>query len=252
MKNCFYLIYILMIIITFIIASESCAKASWWDTGVNTLRKLNSPTSESINKKPSSLEISKAFKQALRMATDQVVKKLGAVNGFYGDPAIHIPLPKELSRVRTVLSKLGKSQLLDELELKLNRAAELAAPKAKDIFFKAISEMTFDDVKKIYKGPDDSATKYFETKMTPELKEKMRPIIQNVLSQAGVVQAYDSVIGEYKKFPFVPDVKANLEEYVLQKGIKGIFHYMAIEEANIRKNPAKQTTELLKRVFGAK
>jgi len=134
----------------------------------------------------------------------------------------------------------------------LNRAAESAAPKAKDLFLQAFTEMTFADIKNIYEGPEDSATKYFQSEMSLPLKKEMRPIVIKTLSQVGALQAYDKVIGKYKTLPFVPDVQADLEEHVLQKGLAGIFYYLAKEEAAIRNNPAKQTTTLLKKVFGVK
>ncbi len=140
----------------------------------------------------------------------------------------------------------------DDLELKLNRAAEEATPKAKELFLQAITDMTFEDVMNIYKGPEDSATKYFQSKMSSSLAKEMQPIIENSLSQVGAIQTYDEVMDKYKSIPFVPDIKSNLNDYITLKGMDGIFYYMAKEEAAIRENPAKQTTELLKRVFGAK
>jgi len=111
--------------------------------------------------------------------------------------------------------------------------------------------MSFEDVKKIYKGPEDAATQYFRRKMSPSLAKEMKPVVTNSLSEVGAVQAYDNVMKQYRSVPFVPDVKANLTDYVVEKGMDGIFYYMAKEEAAIRANPAKRTTELLKRVFGA-
>jgi hypothetical protein len=197
-------------------------------------------------------EIGDAFKEALRIGSENVVSQLGKENGFNTDPAIHIPLPEKFEMVKTTLDKIGMSFMVEELELKLNRAAEEATPKAKELFLQAITDMTFDDVIKIYNGPDDSATQYFQGKMSESLAEEMQPIINNSLSQVGAVKTYDDVIAKYKSIPFVPDIKANLSNYVTQKGMDGIFHYMAKEEAAIRENPAKQTTELLKRVFGEK
>jgi hypothetical protein len=144
------------------------------------------------------------------------------------------------------------SYLLDDLELKLNRAAEQATPQAKVLFFSAIEEMTLDDVKGIYNGPEDAATRYFQQKMSPQLAEEMKPIVEQALAQAGAVKAYDAVMGQYKTMPFVPDVKTDLTTYVVDEGMNGIFHYLAQEEAAIRQNPAKRTTELLKTVFGSK
>jgi hypothetical protein len=144
------------------------------------------------------------------------------------------------------------TSLLDDLELKLNRAAEVATPKAKALFGQAISEMTFEDVMNIYNGPEDAATRYFQDKMTPPLAKEMQPVVEQSLAEVGAVQSYDNVMGEYRTIPFVPDVKADLTTYVVEKGMDGIFYYMAKEEAAIRQNPAKRTTELLQKVFGAK
>jgi hypothetical protein len=141
--------------------------------------------------------------------------------------------------------------MLDDLELKLNRAAETAAPKAKALFAQTISGMSFEDVMNIYNGPDDAATRYFQEKMTPALAGEMKPIVEESLAEVGAVQSYDNVMGQYRAIPFVPDVKADLTTYVIEKGMDGIFHYLAVEEAAIRQNPVKRTTELLQRVFGA-
>jgi hypothetical protein len=194
-------------------------------------------------------EIGSGLKEALSVSTVAVVSQLGQVGGFNDDPAIHIPLPKTLKKVQKTLGKLGMGSMLDDLELKLNRAAELATPKAKKLFLDAISDMTLDDVQGILNGPDDAATRYFQRKMTPGLITEMRPIVDESLAEAGAVKAYDRTMGEYNDLPFVPDVKADLTDYVLEKGTDGIFHYIAKEEAAIRNNPAKRTTELLRKVF---
>ncbi len=224
-------------------------EGAWWDKGLEILKPLGG---ETVAVKPGAGEIGQAFKEALRIGSDTVVQQLGKTDGFNSDPKIHIPLPEELDTVKKVLSKIGMSQAVDDLELKLNRAAEDATPKAKELFRQAITEMTFEDVMTIYEGPEDSATQYFRSKMSPSLKETMQPLVEDSMSQVGVVQAYDNVIGQYRTMPFVPDVKADLTDHVVQKGIDGIFYYLAQEEAAIRQNPAKQTTDLLKRVFGVK
>ena len=190
------------------------------------------------------------LKDALRVGSNNVVGKLGKTDGFNADPKIHIPLPESLQTVKSTLSAIGMGGMMDDLELKLNRAAELATPKAKRIFGNAIREMTFDDAGKILNGPDDAATQYFKGKMSAPLSKEMRPIVKKALNQAGAIQAYDGVMGQYKAVPFVPDVKANLTQHVVDLGMAGIFHYMAEEEAAIRKNPVKRTTSILKKVFG--
>ncbi|MFA6465719.1 MAG: DUF4197 domain-containing protein, partial [Desulfurivibrionaceae bacterium] len=228
------------------------AEGSWLDKGANILNTINTGSGTQTGAQPSNAEIGDAFKNALSIGTQNVVGKLGATDGFNADPAIHIPLPGELQTVKKMLATVGMSQSVDDLELKLNRAAEAATPKAKALFLQAIKEMTFEDVRKIYAGPEDSATRYFQGKMTPALKREMLPIVEKSLSQVGAVQSYETVMGQYKALPFVPDVKANLTDHVLQKGMDGIFFYIAKEEAGIRKDPAKQTTALLKKVFGSK
>jgi hypothetical protein len=200
----------------------------------------------------SSTEIGAGLKEALTVGSERVVDQLGRSDGFNGDANIHIPLPASLDKVQTALRAAGLSSMLDDLELRLNRAAEAATPKAKKLFVQAIQEMTIDDVQGIYNGPQDAATRYFQKKMSAPLGEEMRPVVQESLSQVGAVQSYDAVMGKYRTLPFVPSAKADLTGYVVEKGLAGIFHYIAVEEAAIRQNPVKRSTELLQRVFGGK
>ncbi|RLB86494.1 MAG: DUF4197 domain-containing protein, partial [Deltaproteobacteria bacterium] len=134
-------------------------------------------------------EIAAGLKEALRVGSENVVRQLSATDGFNTDKSIHIPLPENLSMVKTALDKVGYSSLTDDLELKLNRAAEAATPQAKKLFLDAISAMTFEDVQAIYKGADDAATQYFKEKMSPGLARVMEPVIDKSLSQVGAVQA---------------------------------------------------------------
>lgn len=225
------------------------AQMDWLKKG----QELLAPTTTSpVATENNTSQIAAGLKEALRVGSDRVVSRLGTLDGFNADPAIHIPLPKSLKTVQATLDKVGMSYLLDDLELKLNRAAEQATPRARDLFVSAIRQMTMQDVMGIYNGPEDAATRYFQKKMSPQLAEEMKPIVEQTLEQAGAVQAYDTVMEKYKAMPFVPDVKADLNTYVVEQGMSGIFHYLAQEEAAIRQNPAKRTTELLKTVFGAK
>ncbi|HEX9770000.1 MAG TPA: DUF4197 domain-containing protein [Kiloniellales bacterium] len=196
-------------------------------------------------------EIGDGLTEALRVGTERVVGQVSATDGYNLDPDIHIPLPGALKDVQKVLKKIGMSDLADDLELRLNRAAEAAAPEAKELFWQAISEMSFDDVQRIYNGPDDAATRYFQGKMTPPLSERMQPVVERSLADVGAIQSYDKMMKQYKSVPFVPDAKADLTSYVVEQAMDGIFHYVAKEEAAIRNNPAARTTELLQKVFGA-
>lgn len=197
-------------------------------------------------------QIVAGLKEALRVGAEKVVAQVGAANGFNGDPAIHIPLPDQLAQVQGMLKKFGLSALADDVELKLNRAAEQAAPKTKELIWKAVNEMTLDDAKKIYDGPADAATQYFKRVATPDLKATVEPVIDNALQQVGAITAYDTLMSQYKTLPMVPDVKADLQAHATQLTLDGIFHYLAKEEADIRANPAARTTDILKSVFGAR
>jgi hypothetical protein len=194
-------------------------------------------------------EIGRGLKEALRVGTERVVNRVGARNGFFADKKIHIPLPKSLRRVQSALRAIGLAELADDLELRLNRAAEAAAPEAKELFWQAISDMKLADVRRIYNGRKDEATRYFKRRMSKQLGRRMGPVIDRSLADVGAIRSYDAMIGRYKSLPLVPDVKADLTAYVVDKAIAGVFHYVAKEEAAIRRDPAKRTTALLRRVF---
>lgn len=246
----------LVIIMATLVLSASQASAGWMDKvegvlGGSSGSKASSVASSTASPASalSNSDMIAGLKDALRVGSENVVGQLGKNDGFNADPKIHIPLPENLQKVKSALGAVGMGSMMDDLELKLNRAAETATPKAKRIFGNAIKDMTFDDAKKILNGPKDSATQYFKGKMSNPLSDEMRPVVKKALSQAGAVQAYDAAMGEYSSLPFVPDVKANLTQHVLDLGLQGIFHYMAEEEAAIRANPVKRTTEILQKVF---
>jgi len=197
-------------------------------------------------------DIGSGLKEALKVGTERVVGILGRPDGFNESGDVHIPLPGVLATVKGALDRVGAGAMADDLELRLNRAAEAAVPRTKQLFWDAIQQMTLDDARKIYEGPTDSATQYFRGKMSAPLATSMKPIVDEELAQAGAVRAYDAMIGRYKAIPFMPDARADLTDYVLGKAVDGIFLYLGREEAAIRENPAKRSTALLQRVFGAR
>ena len=164
---------------------------------------------------------------------------------------MRIPLPQELGVVRDTLDRFGMAGMLDDLETRLNRAAEAATPQAKALFVNAIRELTLDDVMAIYKGPDDAATQYLRSKMAGPLGESMRPIVSDSLDEVGAAQLYENTMNRYNAMPMVPKVNADLDGYVVDGALDGIFLYLAREEAAIREDPVKRSTDLLKQVFGA-
>lgn len=250
------MIKVLIIVLPILLfPAVSSAENNWWQKGAEFLESLGqakeSDKSDSSSAL-SSVDIESAFKEALRIGSDNVVDQLSVANGFYNDPKVRIPLPKKLKPVKKTLYKIGMQKDVDKFEKKLNRAAEAAVPKARKLFRKAISTMTFTDVMDIYEGPNDSATKYFSKKMSPSLRDEMRPIVESSLSDVGAIKAFRKVMKSYNKISYVPEVKADLTGYVVEKGMDGVFFYLAKEEAAIRENPEKRTTDLLKQVFGAR
>lgn len=232
-------------------AGRADAANSWLQKGTDVLKSLNTGGEKStvMETSLSTSEIIAGLKEALTVGSKHVVQQLGQTDGFYADPQIRIPLPEKLATVKSALDKVGMGSFADDLELKLNRAAEAASPKARELFLNAISQMTFEDARGILNGPEDAATQYFRKTMSPDLAQAMTPVVDDSLSQVGAVQSYDRMMGKYADLPFVPDVKADLTDHVVNKGMDGIFHYMAVEEAAIRKDPIKRTTDLLKKVF---
>jgi len=239
--------YQFIMIILSVLLLSSCAindkqQKQWIDSGHALLNGLNKKT---LTEK----DIAAGLKEALKVGSGRVVAQVGKRNGYLNDKAIHIVLPASLQKAHNTLNKLGLGRYTEELEIKMNRAAELAAPKAKKIFYRAIKDMRWQDAKAIYNGKNDAATQYFKKKMTPSLKRMMKPVVTQTLAEAGVVQAYNHALNKYHAIPFVPKVKYDLTGYVMNKGINGMFYYLAKEESTIRKDPVKRTTALLKRVF---
>lgn len=195
-------------------------------------------------------EIERGLREALAVGSRRVVAALGAPDGFNADPVAHIPLPDSLKRVQSMLQKVGLGAMGEEVELKMNRAAEAAMDESGEVLVSAIRQMTLEDARGILNGPEDAATQYLHRAAGGDIKDRIRPIVDRTLSEVGALAAADRMIGEYDKLPFVPDVKADLTQHATQKAYEGLFHYIAEEEAAIRADPAARTTDILRRVFG--
>jgi hypothetical protein len=189
------------------------------------------------------------LKEALRVGTKKAVATVGRSGGFMNDAHVHIPLPKPLAKVKSALGLVGAAGIADDLETRMNKAAEAAAPKAASIFGAAVSKMSFQDARGILSGSPDSATQYFKRTTSAELTEAMKPAIDKSLADVGAVQSYKSLTNRVKDLPFASAAKLDLNEYVASKTLDGIFYYLAKQEADIRANPAARTTDVLKAVF---
>ncbi len=196
-------------------------------------------------------EIGSGLKDALNVASQRVVGRVGKADGYNGDPSIRIPLPGPLEKIEGPLKAVGAGGMVEDLHVRMNRAAEQAAPKALDIFVSAASRMTIDDARGILTGPQDSATQYFKRTTSSSLTTSFRPIVDSSLSSAGAVGAFKSVQSKASGIPFAgQEVQGfNLTDFTVGKALDGLFHYLGVEEASIRTNPAARSTDLLKKVF---
>ncbi len=199
----------------------------------------------------SNSDIVAGLKQALEVGTTNTVDLTGKVDGYFGNEAIKILMPKQLQAVDQGLRLIGQGDKVDELVLGMNRAAEKAAPGARDIFWTAIQEMTFEDARKILSGGDTAATDYFRAKTSDSLTASFRPVVTDSMKEVGVVQQYKQLQSAYQSVPFASSfVAPDIESYVVSRALDGLFFVLGEQERKIRTNPAAQVTELLKKVFG--
>jgi hypothetical protein len=195
-------------------------------------------------------EVGSALKEALNIGVEKGVDQLAQTDGYFKDPEIKIPLPDEAKEVESKLRKIGQGQKVDEAIEAVNRAAEDAVIGAKDIFITAIKNMTIADALEILNGDEDAATAYLNQSTRDQLVEKFKPLIKNSLEKVDATKYWNTVFSSYNKLPFVTKVNPELEEYVTNKAIDGLFIQIAKQELDIRKNPSARVTELLKNVFG--
>jgi len=198
----------------------------------------------------SNSKVASGLKEALRVGADNSVKLTGRPNGYFGNEAIKILMPKNLRPLERGLRLVGYGPKVDEFVLSMNRAAEAAAPAAKKIFGDAILSMTFDDARQILSGGDTAATDYFKKTTTAQLTAAFRPVVEKTMEENGVTQKYQGLLGQYKSFPFARSQSLDITQYVVSRALDGLFYMLGQEERKIRTNPAARTTSLLKEVFG--
>ncbi|HEX3175371.1 MAG TPA: DUF4197 domain-containing protein [Methylomirabilota bacterium] len=196
------------------------------------------------------VKIGEALKQALQVGTANAVKITGQTDGFFKNEAIKILLPEKLTALERGLRAVGYGPQVDELVLGMNRAAEHAAPQAKQIFWDAIGALTIDDARRILDGGDTAATQYFKSKTTEPLTAAFRPIVESSMSQVGVTRQYRELLSRARGIPFLNTESYDLDQYVVGKALDGLFHVVADEEKKIRTNPTARVTDLLREVFG--
>jgi len=194
-------------------------------------------------------EIVDGLKEALEIGTGKAVTLVSKKNGYLNNPKIKIALPEKVQKSESFLRNIGFGSKIDKFELSMNRAAERAVPRAKSIFWDAIQKMTFSDARQILDGQDDAATIYFRQKTSSQLRDEFKPIVNQAMSEVGVTQAYKSLDRKIRKLPFTKSLSFDLDQYVTDKALDGLFSMLAEEEKKIRQDPAARVTDLLKKVF---
>lgn len=204
------------------------------------------------NRNVSDNDIAAGLKEALGKGVTTAIKTLGKPNGFLLNPRVKIPLPKSLQKLEKGLRIAGQGKSVDAFVASMNNAAEKAVPVAIDVFVDAIKQMSFDDARKIlFSGQKDSATQFFRRTSEETLRGKFRPIVEEFTEKTGVTQKYKTMVGKAGfAAQFLGKDATDLDGYVTQKALDGLFLLVADEEAKIRENPIGRTTALLKKVFG--
>ena len=200
----------------------------------------------------SDAKIGSGLQEALKVGTENAVFQTSAIDGFFLNKAIKILIPKQIQSIEQPLRLVGFGPQIDDFVLNMNRAAEMAIPFAKEIFWDAIGQMSFDDARKILNGNDTAATDYFKSKTSKKLQTAFRPPVENVMNQVGVTRQYNDLMGRYQDVPFAKSITFDIHQYVTEKATDGIFYVVAQEEKKIRTNPAVRATDLLKEVFGSR
>jgi uncharacterized protein YidB (DUF937 family) len=190
------------------------------------------------------------LKEALSIGTENAVKNVSQLDGYFGNTMIKILMPEKIQKVADVLKMAGYEKQVDDFILSMNRAAEKAAPLAASYFKDAIKEMTIQDATKILNGGDTSATQYFKSKTQDKLYEAFNPIVSSSMNEVGVTRSYKEMMGQYESLPFMSKESVDLDHYVTNKSLDGLFYMIGQEEKKIRTDPAARVTDLLKTVFG--
>lgn len=215
-----------------------------------TSRRTTTPTTRQTT--VSNTDISAGLKEAIIVGVRHAVDELGQENGFLDNPRVKIPLPDGLRKMESTLRFLGQGRRVDEFVESMNHAAEKAVPVATDVFIDSIRQITFNDARQIlFSGQDDAATQFFRRTSEERLRQEFRPIVEDFTEQVGVTQKYKQLIGRYGMFgrAFGQDA-SDIDGYVTQKALDGLFMLIADEERKIRRDPIGRTTSLLRKVFG--
>jgi len=234
-----------------LLAFNESVNADWKDL-LNIFNKGDTamPATTDINAL-SNTEIVDGLKQALIKGTGAAVAYLGKKDGFLSHPNVRIPMPDTLKTIESGLRRVGQGKVADSFVETMNRAAEQAVPVAEDVFKDSVRTMSIDDARNILTGPDDAATQYFRRTGGESLKKKFLPIVKNATDNVNLTAKYKKLVGKLGRMSsFVDTASLDLDGYITDKAMDGLFLMVAGEEKKIRENPVERTTDVLKKVFG--
>ncbi len=193
--------------------------------------------------------VARGLREALRVGSGRATRRVGRLDGFLANELIRIRLPEDLQKMADALRKIGFRRQVDELEVAMNRAAEEAAGEALDVFVAAIDDMTIADAFGILRGGDTAATDYLKGRTSENLRQRFEPIIASKMEKVGLYRTYGALADTYNNLPFARRPAVDLESYLTERALDGLFTTLAEEETRIRKDPVARTTELLRKVF---
>ncbi|MEM9668561.1 MAG: DUF4197 domain-containing protein [Pseudomonadota bacterium] len=240
----------------FLLAAVAIAGLSGCETGAvsgfgNVVEGVLSSGGDTLPGGLTTAEIDAGLREALTLGTERVSAQLGETDGFFGDNRIRIPLPDRLADLQDQLSQVGLSAPLDDLELRINRAAEASMPEAQRLVISAVRSITVEDALAILNGGNTAATDFLRDRTEASLTDAFRPYVDSALADSGAIQAFDSVTSRYGLARLSNDLRSDISDDAVALGLDGLFYYVGKEERRIRENPVARTSELLRKVFGS-
>ncbi|MCU0868057.1 MAG: DUF4197 domain-containing protein [Burkholderiales bacterium] len=195
-------------------------------------------------------EVATALRQALELGAVNAVTQLGQLDGYLGNAAVRIAMPESLQRAESAMRKFGLGKQADELVTTMNRAAEQAVPEARKLLVDTVRKLTIDDAKRILTGPDDAATQFFRSQTETELVRRFLPIVARETKRLRLADYWNRFAAKGVQFGLVREQDADLDRYVTEQALDGLFRTLAVEEKAIRANPADAGRKLVTKVFG--
>ena len=216
---------------------------------IDLLKMASAKASTLLSSSATKDEVAKGLREALVVGADKATESASAKDGFYANKVIRIPFPAEAEKMKKTLQKAGMQSQITDFEKSINAAAELATKQVLVIFVDAITTMSIQDAFQILKGENTAATSYLKKQTNAQLYNKIKPIAKKAIQQVEVTKYWNPLVKTYISIPFTKEVKPDLEDYVTNKTIDGIFVLIANQEKEIRNNPKARISAILQKVF---